>query len=742
MSDPLFEHAPSALIAVDERLRVAAANRAALRLLGRAAAPPNLLDRVVGDEVGIMVHRLLTQGAGRGVIVAEVLDAEGELRAMRIEASLAGPRVVLCLAPLTETSAGPPPGWWPTGLVAAAARELRMPLVATLGNVEILTQSPLSDSQLANARAAQDLGRAALARLDALADLARFESGTVRLDDTELNPLSLLEGAIGAISLRAHRTGLCATTVIDPGMPTNLRGDPQWLLRAATVLLENALRHTRAGGLVLRGRVDERSGNRYRIAIEVQDTGGGVPDNLRPHLFEPLTTRTDLSWDRAQGLGVSLALCRRVARAMGGDAFYRPGVPGGSVFGFTCDLPLDGNAPLTLEPRIAAVRNRRVLLIDPHPLRTASFLEQRRRWGMEARAYHDGRDLLAALRDGWRPHLVLINQAAPHAFDAINQLTGSRVVGVVPVGTPAAKKALPKGRTIEWMSAPLQRDALLACLAGEPIPALARPEGGEGAGVDTRSLRVLLAEDSDANRAILLAQLQRLGVAADAVGTGSDAVRVALQRRYDLVLLDLALPDLSGTNVAEGIRAAGGEGIDLPILAITGSGEPEDRQRALAAGMNDLLVKPLPIDELAAAIERWTGIKPVGRTTPAASEAMSEGLLAQLEHDVGPALFGDLLQRFGRELQSRCERLTEAARSNDRSGLERESHALKSAARSYGAGAVADVAAAIEGYARGDRPEAAALLVQTLPDLARAAQQSIERLLLQRAAIAGARDGD
>jgi len=742
--DPLFEFAPAALIAVDERHRVAAANRAALRLLGRACAPPAPLDRLMGDEVGIMVQRILAQGAGRGSIDADVVDASGELRAMHIEAALAGARVVLCLSPMgAHEEAGPKPGWWPTSLVAAAARELRQPLVANLGSVEILTQTPLSDSQLADARMAQDQGRAALTRLDALADLARFESGTVRLDSAPLNPVALIEGAIGAISGRAHRAGLCASTVIDPALPLNLIGDPQWLLRAVTVLLDNALRHTRNGGLVLRARVEERSGRRYRLAIEAQDTGGGVPDSLRPHLFEPLTQRTDLSWDRKQGLGISLALCRRVARAMAGDAYYRPASPSGSVFGFTCDLPLDGDEVFSLEPRINMVRHKRVLLIDPHPLRTASFLEQRRRWGMDARAMHDGRDIGAALRDGWKPHLVLIHQAAPHAFESLNALGGARVIGVVPVGTPAARKSVPRGRNLEWMSLPLHRDALLCCLAGEPIPSLARPEGGEGAGVDTRALRVLLAEDSDSNRAVLLAQLQRLGVAADGVATGSDAVRLAMQRRYDLVLLDLALPDLSGTNVAEGIRAAGGDGTDVPILAITGSGEPEDRQRALAAGMNDLLIKPLPIDELAIAIERWTGIKPVGRQMASGSgDAMSSSLLEQLEKDVGPALFADLLGRFGRELQARCERLSAAASTGDRAALERESHALKSAARSYGAGAVADVATAIEAYARDDRAAAAALMVQNLPELARAAQQSIERLLLARAApaIADAED--
>ncbi len=745
VTDPLFEHAPAALVAVDARLRVAAANRAALRLLGRAIAPPAPLDRVVGDEVGIMVSRLLGQGAGRGAISAEVVDAGGELRAMKIEAALAGQRVVLCFSPIGESESGPQPGWWPTGLVAAAARELRLPLVANLGCVEILTQSPLSDAQLAGARTAQDQGRTALARLDALADLARFEAGTVRLDRSLVNPVALIEGAIGAISGRAHRAGLAASTVIDPAMPLNLCGDPQWLLRALSLLLDNALRHTRSGGMVLRARVDEQSGSRWRIAVEVQDSGAGVPESLRPHLFEPLTTRTDLSWDRAKGLGISLALCRRIARAMAGDAFYRPGTPGGSIFGFTCDLPLDGGQAITLEPRIAAVRTRRVLLIDPHPLRSAAFLEQRRRWGMDARVMHDGRDAGAALRDGWRPDLVLIQQSAPHAFEALAQLGRTRVIGVVPVGTPAAKKAIPKGRTMEWMSAPLSRDALLCCLAGEPVPALARPEGGEGAGVDTRSLRVLLAEDSDANRAVLLAQLQRLGVAADGVASGSDAVRLALQRRYDLVLLDLALPDLSGTNVAEGIRAAGGDGMDVPILAITGSGEPEDRQRALAAGMNDLLAKPVPIDELARAIEKWTGITPVGRQLSNDGGApLSATLLEQLEHDVGPALFGDLLQRFGVELGARCARLSQAAAEGDGATLQRESHALKSAARSYGASAVADVAAAIEAYARDGRAPAAAVLVQTLPELARAAHESIERLLAQRAeaaAIAGGARG-
>jgi len=150
--------------------------------------------------------------------------------------------------------------------------------------------------------------------------------------------------------------------------------------------------------------------------------------------------------------------------------------------------------------------------------------------------------------------------------------------------------------------------------------------------------------------------------------------------------------------------------------------------------MNDLLAKPLPTDELAAAIEKWTGIAPVGRQLGGdGGSPMSTDLLAQLERDVGAALFDDLLRRFGSELKARCDRLSRAAADLDRAALERESHALKSAARSYGAAAVADVAAAIEGYAKGDRASAAAVLVQTLPELARAAQESIERLLAQRA---------
>jgi signal transduction histidine kinase/CheY-like chemotaxis protein len=655
VSDPLFDHAPAALLAVDAQHRIASANRAALRLLGRAAAPPAPLDRVAGDEVGIMVRRLLAQGAGRGAITADVIDAAGELRTMRIEANLAGQRVVLSFQPLRDEDArgGPQPGWWPTALVAAIARELRTPLVANLGSLEILTQTALSDRQQADARLAQDHGRGALVRLDALTDLARFESGTVRLERLPLNPLALIEGAIGTIAGRAHRLRLSATTVIDPGLPLNLIGDPTWFVRAVGLLLDNALRHTRTGGLVLRVRVDERSGQRYRMTVEVQDTGSGVPESLRPHLFEPLTTRTDLSWDRSKGLGVSLALVRRIARAMGGDSAYRAPEQGGSLFGFSCDLPLDGESARTLEPRIALVRRRRVLLVDPQPLRTASFLEQFRRWGMDARAVLDGRDATVPLREGWRPDLVLIDQSAPHAFDTVDALGAARIVGVVAVGALAMRDQVPRKRSIDWVSAPVQRDALLCCLAGEPIPPLSQPEGGEG--VSRPELRVLVAEDSDSNRAVLLAQLQRLGANADGVAAGSDAVRLALQRRYDLVLLDLALPDLAGTAVAAQIRAAGGDSAEVPILAVTGSGEPEDRQQALAAGMNDLLVKPLPLDELAAAIERWTGIKPVGRQIAGASgHPLTASLLEQLEQDLGPVRFAELLGQFGTELQARC----------------------------------------------------------------------------------------
>lgn len=748
MSDPLFEFAPAALLAVDAQHRVSAANRAALSLLGRSAAPPAPLDRVAGDEVGIMVHRLLAHGAGRGAITADVLDARGELRTMRIDATIAGARVILCITPLQSDEHGPQSGWWPTAMVAAAARELRTPLIASLGSLEQLAQGIAAESQLAEAHLAQDQVRAALDRLDALGDLARFEPGTVRIEQLPLNPVTLLEGAIGAVAARAHRRGLCATSVIDPAMPLNLLGDPAWFSRMTTLLLENALAHTRTGGFVLRARVEERQGARFRISVEVHDTGSGVPEALRPHLFEPLTMRPDLSWDRSKGLGVGLALCRRIARAMGGDTVFRAPEQGGSVFGFSCDLPLQGDVVNTLEPRIAIVRRRRVLLVDAHPLRSACFLEQRRRWGMDPRSVTDGRDIPSALRDGWKPDLVLINQTAPHPFECIDQLVAARVVGVVPIGLPPARELVPRNQWIEWISTPLHRDALLRCLGGEAIDDLDRPDDRRDLSGAVSGTRVLVVEDSESNRAVLLAQLQHLGTDADAVDNGADAIRIAQQRTYDLILLDLGLPDIDGTSVARRIRSGGGGGSGVPIVAVTATGETEDRQRALAAGINELLVKPLSLNALAIAIARWTGAGntsdnsgPTVRPAPPprasveqAASVLSPQLLAELEADIGSKRFPDFLQRFAKELSARVERITQAIRESDLAVLERETHSLKSAARSYGAEMLSELSGSIESHLRESRVDAAMALAMRIAGAARQAQESITVLLSERKA--------
>jgi len=567
---------------------------------------------------------------------------------------------------------------------ASLTHAFRSRLNAVLGSLELVSQTKLNAEQARFVTTAMDEGRALLYLVNDALDLGRIDAGELRLDDGIIDPVAIAEAALGAMAASFHAHNISATCVIDPMTPVILRGDGLRLRQILVNLLDNARNALDAGSVQLLVGPHPEDSTGTRLLFQVSDTGRGVPLALRERLFEPLLAfGANADW-RMSGLGLGLALCARFVEMMGGKIHYEARKEG-SAFSFDVQFSRANNFE-RLANIIAPVRSMRVLLVDSDTARRLAFAAQGRSWGLSVGVLPDGARASALMAKGRDFDLLLVHQEADGADVAVKAALNHRIAVLVPVGA-RPKPGLPtRGQKIMWLSAPLRSKTLVDALLGKPLPPMDMPDVFSANAANERA-KVLVIEDSEANRLVMRAQLQSLGCGVETIDNGADAIRLVAQHHFDLVLTDLALPDMHGIEVAASIRKIGGDIGKVPIVAVTGGAHPRDRERCLAIGMNGYLTKPLSRKDLIEVLDRYVP-KPVPE-----GAVWDVAVLSQLSTDMGVDNQIDLLSAFERELTQRLGRIMDEPLAEN---VAREAHALKSAARTFGASNLGTIAQQLE----------------------------------------------
>ncbi len=567
---------------------------------------------------------------------------------------------------------------------ASLTHAFRSRLNAVLGSLELVSQTKLSGEQSRFVSTAIDEGRALLYLVNDALDLGRIDAGELHLEDGDIDPIAIAEAALGAMVASFHANNISVTCVIDPMTPVILRGDGLRLRQILVHLLDNARNALGTGSvqLVVGPHPEDSTGT--RLLFQVSDTGRGVPVALRERLFEPLLA-FDANGDwRMSAVGLGLALCGRFVEMMGGKIHYEAKKEG-SLFSFDVQFRRASHFE-RLTNLIAPARSMRVLLVDSDTARRLAFAAQGRSWGLKVGVLPDGDRARALMAQGRDFDLLLVHQDADGAELAVKAALSQRVAVLVPVGAKPRPELTARGQKIMWLSAPLRCKTLIDALLDKPLPPIDMPDVFSANATNERA-KVLVIEDSEANRMVMRAQLQSLGCGVETVDNGADAIRLAAQHHFDLVLTDLALPDMHGIEVAASIRKIGGDIGKVPIVAVTGGVHPRDRERCLAIGMNGYLTKPLSRKDLIEVLDRYV-------PKPATEGAIWDAaVLAQLSADVGVDNQIDLLSAFERELTQRLGRILHEPKAEN---VAREAHAIKSAARTFGASKLGTVAQQLE----------------------------------------------
>jgi two-component system, sensor histidine kinase and response regulator len=616
--------------------------------------------------------------------------------------------------------------------LANMSHEIRTPMNGVLGMTEILLDTSLSARQREFAETIQSSANALLAIIDDILDFSKIEAGMLRFERASFNLHTTLEGVIDLFVQSARKKGLELAFLIEEQVPVMVAGDASRLRQVLTNLLSNAIKFTQAGEVVVRTSVISETEGTTLVRFEVSDTGIGLSEEDQSLLFNPFVQADASTTRRFGGTGLGLSISKQLVNGMGGEIGAISTLGKGSIFWFTVKLGVGEALSPGSTPSGGDLRNLRVLLVDDNATNRKILHYQVSAWGMRDSVASSGPAALNLLRQGTAfadPFSIMILDGH------MPELTGLQVVELIRAeSTLSAIKIVLltsnepgnfgealSGQVDAFLSKPVKQSQLFETLcrvAGvgnnfkAPVPV-------EPARIPSKlvekKLRILLAEDNEVNQRVILYRLRMLEQHADLVRDGIEALKRYDENEYDVILMDIQMPQLDGYLVTAEIRSR-----ELRqnrrrtwIIATTANAMPTDRERCIEAGMDDYLAKPIQARALVKALENYlTNSQP---PAPVNSQLLAPATNLRPLFDSGLAdMVPELVSVFLESAPLEIKKMESAYAAGDAKGVVQAAHSLKGSSSNLGTTHLQDLCQQIEMQGRSGTLEGVSALLLAL----------------------------